>query len=112
MSMSATLKISNNTGGVIVFSNINKVNDDATWSITPPVGTKFKAGDSCLIGMGNASFFPKGVGCSANFIDSNLDVGNVTLEDPAVGSYNLSGSGDFTFEKSNPNGNSYEVVVK
>lgn len=110
--MSASCTITNNTGGTLVFSNISKVNDDATWSINPPVGTKIENGQSCQIAMGNNSFFPKGVGFNASFVDSNLDTGSIYLDDPAVGSYHFSFNGNFNYSQGNPNGNSYTVDIK
>jgi hypothetical protein len=111
MSMSASCIITNNTGGTIVFSTINKVNDDSTWSVNPGVGTKIKDGGTCQIAMGNASFFPKGVGFAASFVDSNLDTGGVTLDDPALGKHEFTYNGNFTFTAANPNGNSYTVNI-
>lgn len=113
MSMSASCKITNSTGGLIVFTNINQVNDDATWSITPNNTSKIKNGDSCQISMGNSSviFAPKGVGFDATFVDSNLDTGRIYLDDPAVGEHHFTTGGNFNYEISNPNGNSYFIVI-
>ncbi len=113
MSMSASCEIVNNTGKVIVFTNISQVNDDATWSINPPVGSKIQNGESCLISMGNSSviFAPRGVGFNAVFVDADLDTGQVYLDDPAVGAHHFQFGGNFQFADSNPNGNSYVVEV-
>lgn len=110
--MSASCTITNNTGGIIVFSSIGQVNDDSTWSIHPPVGTKIANGESCQIAMGNGSFFPRGVGFNASFVDSSLNTGGVYLNDPAVGEHHFEFNGRFNFSDSNPNGNSYNVDIK
>ena len=112
MSMGASTQIVNNTSGIIMFTSIRKVNDDATWSINPPVGTKIKPGDSCTISMGNASFFPRGVGFDSEFVNTNLDTGGVYLDDPAVGKHHFSTNGNFKFTITNPSGNTYVVDVK
>ncbi|MBL4705263.1 MAG: hypothetical protein JKY54_12130 [Flavobacteriales bacterium] len=111
MSMSASCTITNNTGKVIVFSSITKLNDDSTWGVTPPVGTKIANGGTCVVSMGNASVFPKGVGFNASFVDASLDSGTISLDDPAVGAHHFSFNGNFTYTQTNPNGNSYGIII-
>ncbi len=111
MSMGASTQIVNNTSGIIVFTSITKVNDDATWSINPPVGTKIKPGESCTISMGNSSFFPRGVGFNSEFINADLDLGGIYLDDPAVGKHHFNTNGDFNYAITNSSGNSYVVEV-
>lgn len=111
MSMSASTQIINDTSGILMFTTIGKVNDDATWAINPPVGTKLNNGESCTISMGNASFFPRGVGFAAEFVTAELETGGISLDDPAVGKHEFTTNGNFNFAISNPNGNSYVVKV-
>lgn len=111
MSMSASCTITNKTGGVIMFTTINKVNDDATWGINPPVRTRLENGQSCQIAMGNSSIFPRGVGFNATFVDGNFNVGDIYLDDPAVGAHHFAFNGNFQFTDSNPAGNSYDVTI-
>jgi|GEM_PF-3104225 len=94
-----------------MFTNISQVNDDSTWSIQPPVGTKLPNGGSCQISMGNSSFFPKGVGFNALFVTASLSTGQVYLDDPAVGEHHFSFNGNFKFNVTNPSGNSYVVTI-
>jgi len=109
--MSASTRITNNTGGIIKFTSISQVNDDATWDVQPGVGNIIQNGESCLISMGNSSFFPKGVGFNATFVDSDLSIGKVYLDDPAVGTHHFTTGGDFKFDIQNPSGNTYLVNV-
>ena len=114
MAMSASTRIYNNTGGIIKFVSISQVNDDATWDIQPSVGSVIQNSDSCLIAMGNSSCppFVRGVGFNAKFVDSNLDLGGVYLDDPAIGAHSFNNTGDsFDFRVTNPSGNSYEVYI-
>ncbi|MEP2024841.1 MAG: hypothetical protein ABJH98_13205 [Reichenbachiella sp.] len=111
MAMGASCEIVNNTGHVIVFTTISQVNDDSTWNIKPPVATKIANGDNCLISMGNSSFFPRGVGFDAQFVDSNLNPGRIYLDDPAVGKHEFTFNGNFKFTQTNPSGNSYVITI-
>lgn len=113
MSMSASCRLVNNTGGPIKFASILKVNDDATWDIEPPAGTLLDEGQACLVSMGNSSVFfaPKGVGFSAVFVGRNLDMGTVKLDDPAVGKHHFTTSGPFQFHVDELGGNSYAVTI-
>lgn len=116
MSMGASLQIVNNTGAVIILTSIDQVNDDATWS-APAVGTQVESGSSVTISMGNASVFfaPQGVGADVKFLlaQAPFPMGQIYFEDPAVGSYsfNYDQSGCFNYAATNPNGNSYVVVI-
>lgn len=110
--MSASCKITNNTGVTIIFTNISKVNDDATWSIQPLPHTKIANGESCQIAMGNNSIFPTGVGFKASFVDANLQAGIIYLDDPAVGEHHFTFNGNFRYTESNPNGNSYYIAIQ
>ena len=53
----------------------------------------------------------RGVGFNSTFVDSNLDVGTIYLDDPAVGKHHFSTSGNFKYKIENPNGNSYTVTI-
>lgn len=114
MAMSASTTIVNSTGVKIKFTNISQVNDDATWAIQPGVGTLIDNGSSCLISMGNSSviFAPKGVGFDATFVDQNLNIGRIYLDDPAVGAHHFQTGGDFKFDIQNPSGNNYTVTIQ
>ena len=99
MSMSASAKITNNTGSTIMITKMAKVNDDATWT-APGVGTQVKNGDSFTIAMGNSSAFiaPKGVGFDCGFVcQSNFQVGEIHLDDPAVGAHHFTYGNTGTF---------------
>jgi len=115
MSMSASLQIINNTGSMIMFTSIDTVNDDATWS-APPDGYRLPTGQSATISMGNSSVFfaPRGVGADVRFIcQGNFEMGQIYFDDPAVGahSFQFDQSGKFDYAVANPTGNSYVVSV-
>ena len=116
MSMSASLTIKNNTGSIIKFISIDKVNDDATFSVNPPVNTNIANGASVQIAMGNSSVFfaPKGVGADCKFMcQSNFEAGQVYFSDPAVGSptFNYGNESVFHYDKTDDGGNAYTVTV-
>lgn len=116
MAMTASCKLINNTGSMILFTSITQVNDDATWDVNPPAGTQIQDGSSTLIAMGNSSVFfaPQGVGFSAQFVcQSNFQPGGVSLDDPAVGehSFSLGNTARFNYQITNPQGNDYQVVI-
>lgn len=115
MSMGASCTITNNTGAVLVVTQISQVNDDATWS-APPVGTKIANGQSVQISMGNASAFPfvRGVGFNLGFIDLSSGIlGGIYLDIPAVGAHHFSYANQQTFNypTTNPSGNTYNVGI-
>jgi hypothetical protein len=115
MSMAASLEILNNTGSMIMFTSIDQVNDDATWS-APSKGDKLQTGKSATISMGNSSVFfaPRGVGADVRFICAqNFEMGQIYFDDPAVGahSFQFDQSGNFNYAVTNPTGNSYVVAV-
>ena len=113
MAMGASTQIVNETGGIIMFTFIKQVNDDATWSIEPSVGPKIENGKSCTISMGNSSFppFVRGVGFNAQFVNENFELGSIYLDDPAVGKHHFSTGGPFNYKIDNPSGNAYIVTV-
>lgn len=113
--MSASLEILNNTGSDIMFTSVDQVNDDATWS-APSAGQVLSTGNNVVIAMGNSSVFfaPQGVGADVKFIcRSNFGMGQIYFDDPAVGahSFNFDSSGLFNYEVKNPSGNSYIVAI-
>ena len=115
MAMSASLQIMNNTGSDLMFTSISPVNDDSTWS-APAEGSVLASGSSDTISMGNSSviFAPKGVGCNVKFIcKDNFELGQIYLDDPAVGShsFHFGNEGVFDYVVENPTGNSYVVKV-
>lgn len=116
MAMGASLEIINQTGSAIMFTQINQVNDDATWSVVPPAGTVIANGGSTTISMGNASVIiaPRGVGASCVFVcQGNFKAGSIYFDDPAVGahSFDFDQSGVFKYDVQNPTGNSYVVTI-
>lgn len=113
MSMSASCQILNYTGGTIMFTSVTRVNDDATWSVEPSVGTHIEHGKSCTVSMGNSSVFfaPRGVGFKAEFADQKLNMGMVYLDDPAIGPHEFKFKGPFKISEENPRGNSYVVRI-
>lgn len=114
MAMSASTALVNKTGRMIMFTSITQVNDDSTWDVNPAAGKKIQDGEQCLISMGNSSafIFPKGVGFEAHFVDSDFNIGGVTLDDPAIGKHEFSYSGNFNYKEENPSGNSYVITIK
>lgn len=116
MAMGATLQIINSTGSAIMFTGINQVNDDATWSVVPPAGTQIPNGQSVVIGMANSSVFfaPRGVGASCVFVcQSNFAAGEIDFDDPAIGahSFNFGNTAVFDYTVTNPSGNTYVVQI-
>lgn len=116
MAMSASLEIMNDTGSSLMFTSIDQVNDDATWSVVPPVGTPIPNGKSVVISMGNSSVFfaPKGVGADCKFVcEGNFKMGQVYFDDPAVGEHTFTYDDQevFGYAVTNPTGNSYVVTV-
>lgn len=116
MSMSASLEIINSTGSNIMFTQINTVNDDATWSVVPPTGTLIPSTQSQSIAMGNSSMIPfvRGVGANCVFMcQSNFKPGTIYFDDPAVGqhSFSFDQSGVFKYDVTNPSGNAYIVTI-
>ena len=114
MSMGASITVVNNTGSTIMFTSVTKVNDDPTFSGISK-GQKLAAAASATLSMANSSAFPfvRGVGANIQFTNSNFDMGGITLDDPAVGAHSFSylNGAEFTYHTTNPNGNSYTVVV-
>lgn len=115
MAMTASCKITNNTGSEIVITSMGQVNDDASFQ-APPAGTKYANGESFTISMGNDSFplAPKGVGFDMGFIClGNTQIGGVYLDDPAVGSHSFSygNTKSFAYTTENPGGNVYDVNI-
>lgn len=110
--ISATVTVKNECSSFIVFTSVGQVNDDAEWSVSPAVSTKLQPGQTMTIGMGNESApFPKGVGFSSQFIDSQYEVGSLGFDDPAVGAHSFSSGGPFNFAITNPSNNNYVVVI-
>ena len=68
MAMTASCKITNQTGSPIKITNLNQVNDDASWQ-APPVGSTYENGQSFTIVMGNESvpIAPRGIGFNLGF---------------------------------------------
>lgn len=117
MALSASLQITNSTGGALLVTNVIQINDDSTWA-APPTGTVIPSGQSVTIAMGNSSVFfaPKGCGCNFFFANESFQMGNIYLDIPAIGSYTLNGGSGgpppvFNFAFGNPGGNSYTAVI-
>ena len=113
MALSASLQILNNTGGNILVTNVEQVNDDSTW-VAPSIGTVIPNGQTVTIAMGNSSVFfaPKGCGCNFFFTDAQFQMGNIYLDIPAVGAHTLNGGSTvFKYVFGNTGGNSYNATI-
>lgn len=109
--ISATVTMTNNTGNNIKFTNISQTNDDAEWGVNPPAPELVVNGSNVLVSMGNESVIPpRGLGFNANFFDSQMNVGSINFDDPAIGAHSFSTSGPFNFAYTN-DGDNYFVSI-
>ncbi|OMH33607.1 hypothetical protein [Motiliproteus sp. MSK22-1] len=116
MALSASLKIVNHTSYSIKITSVEKVNDDSTFAGID-VGDVIASDGSETLAMGNSSVFiaPKGCGADIGFVigDTNMDLGAIRLDIPAVGAHSFSYGNEsvVSYDTTNPSGNNYEVAV-
>lgn len=116
MPMSASVTVKNETGSVITITDVSKVNDDAVFKGIN-IGDKIENTKDETLEMSNKSLIiaPRGVGCSIRFIcHSNFQIGEIYLDDPAIGRhwFSYGNQGVFAYAEANPSGNNYTITIR